>query len=122
MTTITNLCARFLLWLIGVALPVFIAACYGMPYRFSKQGRVIDAETKQGIPNIMVSCVRAGRDEFTIPSWENGRFELSYDLPCDELRLEDTDGEENGGRFEAKTVPFCESCDEITVEMSRASQ
>jgi len=112
--------SRFLLWLIGVAIPVFIAACYGMPYQYSKRGRVVDRQTQEGIPNIMVTCVRAGNDQFSIPSWDDGRFELSYDLPCDDVRLTDTDGVDNGGEYKQRVVSFCDTCGDIVVEMDKA--
>jgi hypothetical protein len=110
--------AKFLLWLIGVAIPVFIAACYGLPARFSKSGKVIDSESEQGIDNIQVTCLVNGKEEYVTNSYDNGNFTLWYNTPCDKLSFEDVDGE-NNGLYQARTMTFCQECESVTVEMIR---
>lgn len=119
MSKLTRLLAKYLLWLIGVAIPVFIAACYGMPYRYTKQGRVIDRDTKQGINAIKVTCIRAGSTQITSYSGPDGGVDLDYDLPCDELLAEDTDGPANGGTYLAATIAYCEPCGDFTIELTK---
>jgi hypothetical protein len=111
--------ARFLLWILTSAIPVFLAACYGAPYGYSKNGRVIDSESKEGISGIKVICSENGNDWNYSYSWTDGYFNVDYDVPCDKLVLVDEDGLENGGFYPRRVVPFDEDCDEITVEMTR---
>ncbi len=111
--------ARFFLWLMGVAVPVFLAACYGMPYRFSKIGKVIDSESKTGINGIEVSCLNNEQVLDVSHSYEDGKFEIWYDQPCDVLVFEDVDGEENGGLYSQKQIVFDEDTDNIIVEMDQ---
>ena len=112
-----RLVARFFLWLIGVAIPVFIAACYGAPYRFSRYGWVKDRTTRSGINGIEITCLIDGQPQSSTFSrdddecgpgedCEPGWFEIDPDVPCDELRLRDVDGMDNGGQYETRTVPF----------------
>jgi hypothetical protein len=121
-----RLIARFFLWLIGIAIPVVIAACYGIGYRFSKSGKVTDSKSKQGIDGIRISCVRSGQvvsstssRKVSYPSGNTGSgyFDIDYNTPCDELRFEDTDGPQNGGQYATKSMPFCESCSDASVEL-----
>lgn len=114
-----KLVARFCLWLIGIAIPVFIAACYGMPYRFSKNGRVIDAATGKGLNGVKVICLQGERDWNYEYTYHNGDFSLSYDSPCDAIRVDDVDGLDNGGEYASRTVPFCEECPDLTIELNR---
>ena len=116
--TLSKLLARFCLWLIGVAIPVFIAACYGMPYRFTKNGRVVDAATGVGINGIKVTCLDGARDYNYSYTYGNGGFELDYDRPCDAIRVDDVDGVANG-QYESTQVPFCEDCPDLTIELNR---
>lgn len=108
---------RCMLWLLGVAIPVFLAACYGMPYRFSKTGKVVDRATGDGIYGLKVSCPANGysQSDYTNP---DGSFTLFYDTPCERLEISDTDGDDNG-RYQDKAVPFCDECAEQVVELER---
>jgi hypothetical protein len=108
--------AKFFLWLITVAIPVVIAACYGPLYKYSKSGKVVDSETQEGINGIQVSCMVGGSPWDVTYSDPQGEFLLMYDRPCDELQLEDVDGDQNG-RYLTTTAPFCEDCTTIAVEM-----
>ena len=117
MTALFRPLARLLLWLTTVAIPVFIAACYGAPYRYSKTGKVIDAESEDGIDGIQVTCVEGDYETSMAYTGPDGVFWLSYDAPCDALRIEDVDGEDHGGVYLPRTVPFDEDCAELTVEL-----
>lgn len=99
------------LFLMTGVMPVFIAACYGMPMeneRFA-YGNVKDKLSKNPIGNILVKCLGAGAvlDE-TYTSAGDGQYELL--LPaysdCETLQFEDVDGEENGGLYKSTTIPF----------------
>lgn len=111
--------AKFFLWLTTIALPVVIAACYGMPYRFSKTGHVVDSETKEGILGIEVACMRAGSAQATAYTLEDGSFWLEFNDPCDHYRVEDVDGEDNGGQYVSRDVEWCKDCEEITIELHK---
>ena len=111
--------AKFFLWLVTCAIPVVIAACYGMAYRYSKTGHVIDSETKEGIQGIEVTCL-VGSDEHSMTyTGEDGYFWLEYDVRCDKLRIDDVDGEDNGGLYVGRTVDFCKDCEDITIELHK---
>ena len=110
--------SRFLLWTTGLVVPVMIAACYGMSYAFTKCGKVVDAESKAGIGNIEVTCMRdgvAGGGSYTDVE---GGFCLGYDEPCDTLEAVDVDGEENGGEYQSKSVPF-DGEDDVTIKLTK---
>ena len=111
--------ARFFLWLVTAAIPVVIAACYGMPYKYSKSGHVIDSETKEGIQGIQVTCVVNDSDYSMAYTYEEGAFVIEYDADCDALRVEDVDGEDNGGTYLPRTVAFCKDCQDITIELHK---
>lgn len=108
---------RALLWIVGTAIPITIAACYGVAYRFSKSGRVVDAATSVGITGVEVTCLVNNAEESLAYSGADGGFELSYDKVCDEVRAADVDGAENGGTYAAKTVAFDEDAAELVIEL-----
>lgn len=116
-----KLISKLLLFMLGLITPVFIAACYGAGYMYSKTGRVIDSETSQGIDNIQVTCIRNGANYYSDQyySYADGTFYVEYNTACDQLRFEDIDGEANGGFYEPRTIPFNEDCEELTVELHR---
>jgi hypothetical protein len=87
--------------LISAAGTVFIAACYGVPYEFTR-GRVIDAGTQAGIAGIEVDCLGetgTSIEVATSDAW--GDFQMS--VACAELALSDVDGAANGA-YAAKTI------------------
>ncbi|MEK7705105.1 MAG: hypothetical protein AAB426_09115 [Myxococcota bacterium] len=110
---------KALLWVVSTAIPVTIAACYGVAYRFShsQSGRVLDAATSNGIAGIEVTCLVADGEQSTTYSREDGAFELPYEEPCDSVRAADVDGAENGGTYATETVPFDENADELVIEL-----
>ncbi|BDG01139.1 peptidase associated/transthyretin-like domain-containing protein [Anaeromyxobacter oryzae] len=92
---------RLTLGLVSSVVTVFIACCYGIPYAFSKGGKVVDAGTKLGIGGIRVSC--ADRSEST---WADGSFYFAFhpgEPDCAALRFEDVDGADNGA-YQPKLV------------------
>ncbi len=110
---------KMFLGLMTAVAPVYIACAYGSPFSYHKDGRVVDAETKDGIEGIEVTCVRSNQDAFTVTSQADGSFMLSFDDPCDELRCMDVDGEDNGGLYQTREVPYDVEADTFTVEMSK---
>ena len=110
---------RLFLWVLGLIMPVFIAACYGMPYGFTKTGRVLDRNTRQGISGLKVICVQGGSDWNYDVAGHDGSFVISHDNGCDEVRVEDTDGDDNG-LYKETAVPFCHECDEMEIEVEPA--
>ena len=83
---------RLCLWVLGLIMPVFIAACYGMPYGFTKTGRVLDRNTRKGISGLQVICVDQGSEYNYDYSSVDGSFMLPYDYPCDEVKVVDVVG------------------------------
>ncbi len=51
--------SRYLLGIVTCAVPVFIAACYGIAMSFSQRGRVIDKDSKAGVGGLRVECLTA---------------------------------------------------------------
>jgi len=92
-------------------MPVFIAACYGMPMdgSVSVWGNVKDKVSKNPIGNILVRCMRSG---VSVDETYTGAGDGSYSLfvpaedGCEFIRFEDIDGEENGGLYQTKEIPF----------------
>ena len=111
---------RLFLWVLGLIMPVFIAACYGMPYGFSKTGRVLDSKSRQGISGLKVICVENGSEWNYDYSTSDGSFMLPYDVPCDAVKVVDIDGPDNG-QYQEKDVPFCTECQELEIEVEPAN-
>ncbi|MCP4601724.1 MAG: hypothetical protein GY847_14615 [Proteobacteria bacterium] len=126
--------AKPLLWIFTSALPVFIAACYGV---YQEEGywdtdsdsgsyiggRVVDKTSGNGIYDIQVDCIEASSDTdsgadtgtdsganeeivSTTYTMENdGAFMLQEDIDdCDFLQFKDVDGEENGGLYKSRRL------------------
>jgi len=112
--------ARACLRVVMLTLPVVIAACYGMPAKFSKNGKVIDKQTQAGIADIRVSCVEAnGTVSASASSYgTDGAFILYYDTACDHLDATDTVTNYAGAaRYQETTVPF--GSGDITIQMDK---
>lgn len=107
--------SKWLLRAVTMAVPVVIAACYGMMYRYSRAGKVVDASTGTGIPGIQVTCLRGGLQDGLAMTDASGGFLLDYDA-CDELEAKDVDGTENGS-YQTKKIPFPPGSDDITVSL-----
>src|SRR5512133_1792119 len=100
--------ARAALAALGSMTSVFIACAYGVPWRYSKSGHVLDSATKQGIPGISVACVGGvlGAQQVVkeTTTGVSGGWALGVD-GCDALVFADVDGAENGA-YAGTTVPF----------------
>lgn len=132
---------RSLLWMLTAAVPVFIAACYGISYSFTKSGRVLDKVSRAGIANIQVSCADpleqapvydagvgedggatedAGYQPVGFTSSADGSFFYGSDVVCNKLKFEDVDGQQNGGLYLTKIESIDSSDGELVVEMDKA--
>lgn len=85
--------AMWLLRAVTTTVPVVIAACYGMAYRYTRQGRVVDRATGQGVAGMKVTCAQGGA---TASTGADGAFTLPDDDRCDSVQVEDADGAANG--------------------------
>lgn len=94
--------ARFALRLLTGIGTVFIAACYGIPYQL-RQAKVVDAQTKAGIPGILVSCLESGGGAVEQETTD-AQGETAIRERCFEYRAEDVDAAANG-TYATKTVP-----------------
>ena len=74
---------------------------YGMPYlgQYELKGIVTDKETSNPIQNIQVVTHRD-----TVYTDNEGKFTLNFRSPEYSLKVEDIDGEENGGEFETQEI------------------
>jgi len=125
---------RGALWLVTFAIPVTIAACYGMVMNFYKPGKVLNKATQEGIKDIEVRCAEgqepvedAGTSEDAAIGAEtlavtgdDGSFVL-YDDLCQTLRFVDVDGADNGGDFAPVEAPIGADGEELIVEMETTS-
>jgi putative lipoprotein (rSAM/lipoprotein system) len=77
---------------------------YGMPYAdYELKGVVTDKETSKPIKNIRIATFYGD----TIYTDAEGKYALSYCFDMAEyfhFKIEDIDGEENGGEFEAQKI------------------
>ena len=110
------------LFLMSGIMPVFIAACYGAPIEgdtVNAWGAVKDKASGNPIGNILVRCLFGQSIEAeTYTAMGDGSYEFSFESwdGCDELEFEDVDGEDNGGKFATKTIPFAEEA-EVALEL-----
>lgn len=125
--------AAWLLRLVTLISPVFIAACYGMPFERHLTGKVVASATGLAIQGIKVSCASkpdggywylnidsagyqltdggyyvAGTPSVTDGS---GNFDLRCRGPVEHLLAQDIDGAEHGGPYADKAVPVPQSDD-----------
>ena len=109
--------ARFLLWIVTAVTSFAIAACYGVMYSFQRAGRVTDAVTHAWIDGIQVNCLVGGSVHSGTSSYDGGRFQLDYDIECDQVEFLDLDGPANGTYLDQR-VPFPSWGDDIVVELA----
>lgn len=109
--------AKLGLWVLGTAVPVFIAACYGIAYRFNRAGHVVDRQSGAGIAGIEVACLQGETETDIAYSSEDGSFSLNFDEPCESVRATDVDGDMNGGAYQSTTVPLPEPEETFVIEM-----
>jgi hypothetical protein len=85
--------ARACLRLVTLVVPVFIAACYGVPtqlMRYSATGKVIDKDSDDPIGDILISCLDSSNALQASATSLNGDFTFYYDIACDHLAARDT--------------------------------
>jgi hypothetical protein len=110
--------ARACLKLVILAIPVTIAACYGMMTRYNKRGYVIDKQTRQGIDGVEVKCILSGGAIGASNISTNGAFDLYYDTLCDHLEAEEAPAD-GAVRYKKTSVPFDENSSTVTIEMEK---
>ena len=83
---------------------------YGVPHgEYALKGVVTDKKTSNPIPNIQVVRQRTSEYGDTIYTDANGKYAFVFgDFPYEEnvyhLKIEDIDGEENGGDFKPQEI------------------
>jgi hypothetical protein len=108
--------ASIALRVVALGIPMIIAACYGMPARFSRSGKVIDQESHDSIQDIKISCMdKSGTATDYTNSGTEGSWYLYYDVACDHLDAEDT---MNPARYVKTTVAF-PAADGSTISMQK---
>jgi len=111
--------SRALLKLLTLGIPVVIAACYGMPYKYNASGKVIDKGSHQPIPGISVACLKTDGSTLTATTTgQDGSFYIGSDTGCAGLSATDVDGATNGS-FKPASAPFSDT-DNVTIEMIKA--
>ena len=113
-----------LLWLVTSAIPVVIAACYGVyDGLISRSARVVDRDTGMGIGGIKVTCIdsEAGTGDSTYSFEHDGFFELYFSEGdgCQFVRFEDVDGPENGGDFADRTVEWSAELEDSEIPLDK---
>jgi len=124
--------ARILVGIFTFAIPVFIAACYGVR-GYYKGGKVLDKATRLGISDIDVTCMQAQprgsleRGGSSRTHDDTGSYLVYNDVACtsllaeDALKKETADGGTPSGsrtaRYTAKLVPFDEAAAQIDIEL-----
>ncbi|HEY3446880.1 MAG TPA: hypothetical protein VGK67_10975 [Myxococcales bacterium] len=99
--------ARVAMWLGTFGVPFVIACAYGVPVTYSKTGKVIDADTHEGITGIQVTCKRAGAADVVSTTTVGGDviLDTGSEQPCDTYEALDVDGDANGGRYAPASLP-----------------
>lgn len=110
--------SRFLLGIVTTAIPVVIAACYGMAYQFSQRGKVVNKTTKAGVAGLRVEC-RTDSNAMTDRTYSatDGSFDLytSSRGGCKTIAVDDD--RESGARYASTTADPDPSRD-ITIEVT----
>jgi hypothetical protein len=111
MRTLARACLR----LVTVAMPAFIAACYGVIAKYTTDGKVIDKDTHDPVSSIKVTCESATGADLGSAISANGDFFLAYDTPCEHLAATDL---VTPARYQDSTTPFTTG-HTVTVEMQK---
>jgi hypothetical protein len=110
--------SRLLLGIVTTAVPVVIAACYGMAYTFSQRGHVIDKASKAGVAGLRVDCLSSSKNvsDTTLTS-STGAFELyaSGQSACQTVAV--TDERSASPSYAPTSVPSNSSAD-LIIEVS----
>ena len=128
---------RALVYLVTFAVPVVIAACYGVPYRFGRGGKVLDKNSRQPVSQIDLSCESSDAGSFYVDTTDElGEFKVTDFENCPELRAVDSlavpgdagvsdAGAADAGRiarYATKTgIPFGPDAGSITIELDRSN-
>lgn len=98
--------ARLALWLGALGVPFTIACAYGMPVEYTKSGKVVDADTHEGIEGIQVTCLGGGVERGSALSGADGSvaIETATEDECDTYEAEDVDGAANGS-YQPASLP-----------------
>lgn len=100
-----------------------LSGCFGSTEECQYMaGRVVDAETGDGIEGILISCLEGGSSVHETYSGKDGAFSIWYQYSCASLRFEDLDGIAAGGDFVSRTVddlPSYHSCRELSVALQK---
>ncbi len=107
--------ANVVLKVFALGIPMLIAACYGMPARYSRTGKVVDADTHDLLSDIKINCVDGSGAVTDYTNSYDGNWTLYYDEPCDHLTAEDT---QSPARYQNQTVSF-PSGDGSTINMTK---
>jgi hypothetical protein len=110
--------SRLFLKVVTLAVPVFIAACYGIAYSFSQRGKVLDRDTKKGIADLRVEC-RSTSDaitDMTHTAWD-GTFQLyaQSETACTTIAVLD---DRNTSKPYASTTVKSNSATDLTIEVA----
>jgi hypothetical protein len=107
---------RVLLGVVTALCPVVLAACYGPPSMMIS-GKVVDRDTKAGIPEIQLNCRAGDKPQGEIVrSGADGSFALSGRF-CETIEVRDMDGPQNGGLYADETVPAPPHGEPLLIEM-----
>lgn len=117
--------AKFFLWIVGMAIPVVIAACYGPSMRYQKDGQpegkptgqVLDKNTRQPVAGLEVRCLSKEQVRFITRTSALGTFHLLDPFLCDQLQFNDLDGDANQGLHKDKQISYRPGPSQLVVEL-----
>lgn len=111
--------SRWVLGLVTSAVPLVIAACYGVAYTFSQRGRVVDKNSKAGVAGLRVECRSTGNSVTDISYSEtDGQFFLSTMNAGSCANVQVSDEREVGKHYATTTVPS-DASKTLTIEVSQ---
>jgi hypothetical protein len=116
-----NLVARFALQALTAVVPVFIAACYGMPYAF-RTARVVDRDTRGALEGIDVQCLDAGGTVIgsRAVTDRDGLADVKGD--CAKLRASDRTHAHRPTTIEVDRAPPHRPPDPVTLELDEVAR